>query len=75
MRVSKAASSEEVSIVDLLRLIVDKGGSDLHITVGSPPMLRLQGKLWPTDMPALAPKDVQRLVLIFWITITVPFRA
>ena len=65
MRVAKAASSEEVSIVDLLRLIVDKGGSDLHITVGSPPMLRLQGKLWPTDMPALAPKDVQRLVFNF----------
>lgn len=65
MRVTKSASSDEISIIDLLRLVVDKGGSDLHITVGSPPMLRLQGKLWPTDMPPLAPKDVQRLVYNF----------
>ena len=34
----------EVIIDDLLRLIVDKSGSDLHLTVGSPPMLRLQDR-------------------------------
>lgn len=60
-----ASTSDEVTIVDLLRLVVEKGGSDLHVTVGSAPMLRLQGKLWPTDIPPLTPKDAQRLIYNF----------
>lgn len=55
----------EVIIDDLLRLIVDKSGSDLHLTVGSPPMLRLQGKLWPTDIPSLTDKETRRLIFQF----------
>jgi len=55
----------ELTIDDLLKLIVDKAGSDLHLTVGSPPMLRLQGKLWPTDLPPLSPKEIRRLVYNF----------
>ncbi len=55
----------EVIIDDLLRLIVDKSGSDLHLTVGSPPMLRLQGKLWPTDIPSLTAKETRRLIFQF----------
>ncbi len=55
----------ELTIDDLLKLIVDKAGSDLHLTVGSPPMLRLQGKLWPTDLPPLTPKEIRRLVYNF----------
>lgn len=55
----------ELVIDDLLKLIVDKGGSDLHLTVGSPPMLRLQGKLWPTDVPPLSPREITRLVYNF----------
>jgi len=66
---SAAASGQEgedeVIIDDLLRLIVDKQGSDLHLTVGSPPMLRLQGKLWPTDLPVLTAKETRRLVYQF----------
>ncbi|MBP7634316.1 type IV pilus twitching motility protein PilT [Candidatus Ozemobacteraceae bacterium] len=57
--------SEQYAITDLLRLIVDKGGSDLHLTVGSPPMMRLQGKLWPTDLPPLSSKDTKRLIFEF----------
>ena len=55
----------ELGIDDLLKMIVDKAGSDLHLTVGSPPMLRLQGKLWPTDLPPLSPKEIRRLVYNF----------
>lgn len=55
----------DLSIDDLLKMIVDKAGSDLHLTVGSPPMLRLQGKLWPTDLPPLTPKEIRRLVYNF----------
>lgn len=59
------AENEEIIIDDLLRLIVEKQGSDLHLTVGSPPMLRLQGKLWPTDLPILTAKETRRLVFQF----------
>lgn len=55
----------DVTINDLLGLIVEKGGSDLHLSVGSPPLMRLQGKLWPTDLPKLNPKDTQRLCYEF----------
>ena len=55
----------EIGIEDLLKMIVDKGGSDLHLTVGSPPMLRLQGKLWPTDLPPLSQKELRRLIYNF----------
>lgn len=59
------AQDEEYSIDDLLKLIVEKSGSDLHLTVGSPPMLRLQGKLWPTDLPTLSAKESRRLIYQF----------
>ncbi len=63
---SRADEEEgDVIIDDLLRLIVEKSGSDLHLTVGSPPMLRLQGKLWPTDIPALTAKEIRRLIFQF----------
>lgn len=58
-------SAEEIIIDDLLRLVVEKQGSDLHLTVGTPPMLRLQGKLWPTDLPILSPKETRRLIFQF----------
>ncbi|NLI79847.1 MAG: type IV pilus twitching motility protein PilT [Candidatus Riflebacteria bacterium] len=57
--------NDEIGINDLLTLVVEKGGSDLHLTVGTPPMMRLQGKLWPTDLPALQPKDTKRLIFQF----------
>jgi twitching motility protein PilT len=49
---------------DLLRLMIDKGGSDLHITVGSPPGLRIRGEIEPVqDAKVLTPKDTQQMLL------------
>ena len=48
-----------------MTLVVEKDGSDLHLTVGAPPMMRVQGKLWPTDLPPLTAKDTKRLVFQF----------
>jgi twitching motility protein PilT len=62
---SRSEDEGEYSINDLLALIVEKEGSDLHLTVGSPPMMRLKGRLWPTDLPVLLPKDTRRLVFEF----------
>lgn len=34
---------------DLLRELVERGGSDLHLTAGSPPQMRVNGSLYPMD--------------------------
>ncbi|NQU41106.1 MAG: type IV pilus twitching motility protein PilT [Lentisphaerae bacterium] len=47
---------------DLLQLTVDEGSSDLHLNVGAPPMLRINGGLQPLDCPALTPEDTDRLM-------------
>ena len=50
------------SLSDLLKRMVDAGGSDLHITVDSPPRLRLHGELKPLeDLPVLGPMDTKQL--------------
>lgn len=49
------------TIYDFLKLMIEKGASDLHITTGSPPRLRVDGKLIPIDHPALAPQDTKTL--------------
>jgi len=59
---TKARSVEDVHIDDLLRLIVERGASDLHLAVGMPPILRLDGQLMPTNYEKLAAQDTQRLV-------------
>ena len=44
------------SLSELLKRMVDMGGSDLQITVDSPPRVRLHGELKPLeDLPALGP--------------------
>ena len=47
---------------DLLRLMVESGGSDLHITTNTPPRIRVHGELKPCeDMPALRPAETKQL--------------
>jgi len=47
---------------DLLRRMVDSGGSDLHITTNSPPRIRVHGELKPCeDLPLLGPADSKQL--------------
>ncbi len=49
----------------LLKLMVEKGASDLHITCGSPPQLRIDGNLIPLKMTALTREDTQQLCYSF----------
>lgn len=53
--------AKDVSIQAILRLMVDKQASDLHIRAGSPPKVRLHGKLVPLKMSPLTPEDAKRL--------------
>jgi twitching motility protein PilT len=49
------------SIYDLLKIMIEKGASDLHVTTASPPRLRVDGKLVPLDHPPLTPVETKAL--------------
>ena len=49
------------SIYDLLKIMIEKNASDLHVTTASPPRLRIDGKLVPLDHPQLSPVETKAL--------------
>lgn len=49
------------TLYDLLDLMTKKGASDLHITTGSTPRLRIDGKLIPIDGDTLGPNETKSL--------------
>ena len=49
-------------IDDVLRMAIEKKASDIHLTVGLPPMIRLDGEIMPLPFHPLTPKDSRRLV-------------
>src|SRR2546425_778258 len=49
------------NMADLLQLMVDRGASDLHITSGTYPQIRVNGRLTQlTQFEVLTPQDTQR---------------
>lgn len=50
-----------VNMQQLLRLTVEKQASDLHITAGAAPQLRIDGKLVKTDEEILTPQKAKEL--------------
>jgi twitching motility protein PilT len=50
-------------LIDLLVLAVEKGASDLHLTAGAPPMMRLDGVIKPLMEEPLTAEDTRRLVI------------
>ena len=44
-----------LSLSDLLKRMLEMGGSDLHITTNSPPQIRVHGHLVPLDLPQMTP--------------------
>jgi twitching motility protein PilT len=51
----------QINLHQLLRAVVDKGASDLHITTGAPPQLRIDGTLLPLRTPPLTPVLTKQL--------------
>ncbi len=47
---------------ELLLEVLERGGSDLHITVGVPPMMRLNGRLTPLEPGSLTAKETRESV-------------
>jgi twitching motility protein PilT len=50
-----------VNLHQLLKELVDRGGSDLHITTNSPPQLRIDGELVPANLPPLTAVETKQL--------------
>ncbi len=46
---------------DLLKLLIEKGGSDLFITVGFPPAMKIHGKMTPVSKTELTPENTKAL--------------
>src|SRR5262249_38750127 len=49
------------NLQQLLRAMVEKGASDMHITAGSPPVLRIDGDIVPLKLPPLSKADTKSL--------------
>ncbi len=52
----------DVHIDELLRLTVESGASDLHLSVGLPPMVRKDGKLVPLPFEKADERSAQRII-------------
>ncbi len=50
-----------VNLHQLLKAMVEKGASDLHITTGTPPQLRIDGNLAPLKTPPLTATDTKQI--------------
>ncbi len=55
-------SAVDYHIDDILRLAMERKASDVHITVGLPPMIRLDGEICPLPFHPLTPRDARRLI-------------
>jgi twitching motility protein PilT len=51
----------EIALSELLRKMIENGGSDLHITTNSAPMVRVHGILRPLEYSELTPAETKQL--------------
>jgi twitching motility protein PilT len=50
------------TLPELLKIVVDRDGSDLHISTSTPPQVRIHGHLERLSMPEMSPSDTKQLV-------------
>jgi len=48
-------------LVKLFEILVQEGGTDLHICVGTPPIIRVDGDLVKLNLPVLTPQDTKEI--------------
>jgi len=51
-----------MNVYELFTTLLQQGGSDLHLVVGSPPRIRVDGQLKPLDQPALTADHMHQLI-------------
>jgi twitching motility protein PilT len=54
-------SELRVNLHQLLKAMIEKGASDMHITTNSPPLLRVDGNVVPLKLPPLGPVETKQL--------------
>jgi twitching motility protein PilT len=63
MSVVQQEGDVQVPVPELLGVLLDKRGSDLHLTAGSPPVVRVHGELAVVnEYPVLTPRALQGMV-------------
>ncbi len=50
-----------LNLHQLLKILVESNGSDLHITTNTPPQIRVDGKMTPLDFPPLNQVETKQL--------------
>jgi twitching motility protein PilT len=60
---ASAAARREPEVNKLFRMVMKHEGSDLHLKVGLPPMMRLKGDIRQMTMPSLSDDEMERLLL------------
>ena len=55
----------DFDFADVLLETIDLGASDLHLTAGSPPMVRIRGRLRPLDYAPMTPQVCREVVYSF----------
>lgn len=58
-----AYDGTEITMPGLFAEVVNKNASDLHISVGYPPIIRIDGELVDVGEKLLTPEDTERLIL------------
>ncbi len=56
-----AAPAAAYNFKFVLQTMAQQGGSDLHLKIGRPPTMRLNGELVAMDLPALRPEDLRSI--------------
>lgn len=62
MAIETIESIKTLHIDQLLKFTKEQGASDLHLSVGAAPMVRIDGRLKKLELPGLAGEDVRRLI-------------
>ncbi|HHX74177.1 MAG TPA: type IV pilus twitching motility protein PilT [Firmicutes bacterium] len=52
----------ELDLTAILRELVERKGSDLHLAAGTRPMIRVFGELIPLDLPVLNSEEIKKLL-------------
>ena len=50
-----------MTLNEMLKVLTEKGASDLHLTTNSPPQIRIDGKLSAIDHPPMTPSETKKL--------------
>ncbi|MFQ5669620.1 MAG: type IV pilus twitching motility protein PilT [Acidobacteriota bacterium] len=51
-----------ITLHQLLKTLVEQGGTDLHVTTNSPPQIRINGRLVPLQLPPMTASETKQLI-------------